>query len=203
MVDDDLLRSTVWRKAISLINLSGDRAIIGGGVAAAFCSLAFATYMISDRDRQPYFFGSQYLAIFAMPSHGVQVAAHPSPVLARLDAPSDSNGVDPTPTGSIPVEARPEPPDGAGLLPVRYRLVAANGDAAWVESELGFRQVKPGDTLAGLGRIASIEKRNGRWALITSTGSTLELRDAPFSSRDNEAGKDRFARPLIFGRQPQ
>ena len=188
---------------LGLMRLSGDRALIGGGFALAFCSLTFAGYMIGDRDRQPYFPGSEYLAIFARPSHGhgIQVAAHPAPLLARLDR--DAGGVDPMPTGSIRTTMRADPPDGAGLPPPRYRIVSAKGNAAWVESELGFRQVKPGDILSGFGRVAAIERRNGRWALVADSGSILELSDAVALSPAEQSPDGRFARWMIFGHQPQ
>jgi hypothetical protein len=178
-----------------------DHALAGGGFATAFCSLAFAGYMISDRARQPYFPGGEYLAIFAKPNHGFQVAAHPSPPVVRTTASNDSNGIDPTPTGSIASASRGEPPDGAALPTQRYRLVAANREAAWVESETGFRQVKPGEALPGFGRIATIERRNGRWTMTTDSGLALELQDD--AAAGDTKGDTRFARQMIFGRQAQ
>ncbi len=200
MADGGAPPSASWRKP--KFNLTSDRALAGCGVALALWSMAFAGYMISDRDRQPYFLGLEYLAIFTKPSHGLRVAAHPAPpaALARLDAPSDQNGVDPTPTGSIASATRADPPDGAGLPPPRYRLVSASRAAAWVESELGFRQVKPGEILSGFGWVAAIEQRNGRWALVADSGSILELSDAvSFSPAEQDPDK-RFARRMIFGR---
>jgi len=192
------------RRSKSLLKLTGDSALIGGGCALALCSLTFAGYMIGDRDRQPYFPGAQYLAIFAKPSHarGVQVAAHRSPSLARLNPPGDASGVDLTPTGSIRATLRADPPDGAGLPPPRYRVVSAKQNAAWVESALGFRQVRPGDVLSGFGRVAAIERRNGGWALVADSGSILQLSDAAVLSPAEQSPDGRFARWLIFGRQP-
>jgi hypothetical protein len=203
MAKDRHRSSAASRRARLRFDLSADHALISGGVAAAFCSLAFAGYMIGDRDRQPYIPGTEYLAIFSKPSRGIQVAAHPSPVLARLNTPEDPNGVDQTPTGAVRSTMRPDPPDGAGLPPTHYRLVAAKGEAAWVESEFGFRQVKPGESLPGFGRVAMIEKRNGRWAVVTDTGSMLELKDAPPLSRADEEPNGRFKRQMIFGREAQ
>jgi hypothetical protein len=203
MAGDNRRSSSVGRRPRLRFNLAGDGALAGGGVAAALCSLAFAGYMICDHNRRPYFPGGEYLAIFSKPSRGIQVAAHPSPALARLNTRDDPNGVDPTPTGAIPRAMRPEPPDGAGLPPSRYRLVAAKGQTAWVESEYGFRQVKLGESLPGFGHVASIETRNGRWALVTDTGSMLELKEAaPLSHADKEPD-GRFTRRMIFDRDAQ
>jgi hypothetical protein len=187
------------------VRFTADRALVGGGVAMAFCSVVFAGYMITDSDRQPYFPGLEYLAIFSQPSHGgrpVQVAAHPAPMLARLET-ADDVGVDPTPTGSIGPASRAEPPDAAGLPPPRYRIVSSNGEAAWLESELGFRQIKPGEVLTGFGRVSAIERRNGRWALVADNGSVLQLSESSGQPSEDDGPDRRFARPLIFGRQPQ
>jgi hypothetical protein len=204
MADINALTPNSPRKPRLWLSITGDRALIGGGVAMAFCSTVFAGYMIADTDRQPVFPGGEYLAIFSKPSHshGIQVAAHPAPMLARLEAPGDANGIDPTPTGSIGGAARAEPPDAAGLPPPRYRLVSASPEAAWVDSELGFRQVRPGEVLSGFGQVAAIEKRNGRWALIAISGSILELTEAGSSSLADQRPEGRFARPMIFGPPP-
>ena len=204
MSDSSAPPSEPPRQAKVSFRFTGDRALVGSGVAMAFCSVVFAGYMIADTDRRPYFPGLEYLAIFSQPSHGrpVQVAAHPAPMLARLETEGDS-GVDPTPTGSIGRPSRAEPPDAAGLPPPRYRIVSSNGEAAWLESELGFRQIKPGEVLSGFGRVLAIERRNGRWALIADNGSILQLSESSGQPSEDEGSDRRFARPLIFGRQPQ
>jgi hypothetical protein len=204
MTDASAPPSESSRRPKVRFRFSGDRALVGSGVAMAFCSVVFAGYMITDADRQPYFPGLEYLAIFSQPSRGrpVQVAAHPAPMLARLER-QDDNGVDQTPTGSIGRASRAEPPDAAGLPPPRYRIVSSNGEAAWLESELGFRQIKPGEVLSGFGRVLAIEQRNGRWALIADNGSILQLSESSGQPSEDESPDRRFARPLIFGRQPQ
>jgi hypothetical protein len=155
--------------------------------------------MIRDNGRQPYFPGGEYLAIFSKPNHRVEVAAHLAPTPARTAASNDANGVDPTPTGSIARLSSADPPDGAALPPQRYRLVAATRETAWVESERGFRQIKAGEALPGLGRIAAIERRNGRWTMTTDSGLMLELKDD--AALGDAKGDSRFSRQMIFGRQ--
>ncbi len=205
MADASAPKSEPGRKPKLNSNVTADRTLVGGGVAMAFCSVVFAGYMITDGGRQPYFPGLEYLAIFSQPSHGrpTQVAAHPAPMLARLESPGDANGVDPTPTGSIGASSPTEPPDAAGLPPPRYRIVSASRDAAWLENEHGFRQIRPGEALSGFGRIAAIERRNGRWALVAQSGSILQLSDSNTESFGDQRPQDRFIRPMIFGRQPQ
>jgi hypothetical protein len=205
MSDASAPRSGPPREPKFRFPVTTDRALVGGGVGMAFCSVVFAGYMITSNP-QPYFPGLEYLAIFSQPSHGrpVQVAAHPAPILARLETPGDPNGVDPTPTGSIGASGgRGEPPDAAGLPPPRYRIVSASRDAAWLESERGFRQVRPGEALSGFGRIVAIERRKGGWALVADSGSILQLSESDAQSFGDQGPGGRFIRPMIFGRQPQ
>jgi hypothetical protein len=204
MTDSNARPSESSRQPKVRFRFTADHALVGSGVTMAFCSVVFAGYMITDIDRRPYFPGIEYLAIFSQPSHGrpTQVAAHPAPMLARLETSGDS-GVDPTPTGSIGPASRVEPPDAAGLPPPRYRIVSSNGEAAWLESELGFRQIKPGEVLSGFGRVSAIERRNGRWALVADNGSILQLGESSGQPSEDEGPDRRFARPMIFGRQPR
>jgi hypothetical protein len=168
-----------------------DHAIAGSGVLAACCSVTFAGYMISDRTRQPYFPGIQYLSIFARPNHGVEVAAH-APDATAADSQAAKAGVDPTPTGSI-TAAKTDLIEGAS----RLRLLAANQDIAWIESDKGFRQVKPGDILPGLGRVLSITERGGRWLVHIEGGATLALASGAVNPLVS-ASDTRFARRMIF-----
>ncbi|HLW91263.1 MAG TPA: hypothetical protein VKS78_08190 [Roseiarcus sp.] len=183
-----------WRLRVTM-----DRVLTTGGVAAAFCSIAFAGYMIGDRDRQPYFPGQEYLAIFARPSRGLPVAAaHPSPPLAHVAASGDPTSIDPTPTGAIAPGA--DPPAGASPPDSHYRLVSVDRGEAWVENGTGFRKVKAGDVLPALGRVEAIEKRNGHWFLETASGVALELSDAALDPSSGPGPERRFARRMIFGR---
>ena len=177
------------------LGLTIDRALAGGGVAAAFFSFAFAGYMVADRGRQPHFAGQQYLAIFAKPRRPSPPAPS-APVLARAEAPSGPSGIDPTPTGSIsaPRSANPASP-AAPLPPSSYRLVAATPGHAWIESETGYRQVKPGDVLPGLGRIEAIEERDGQWVALTENGQAIGSGD---EGPPAQAADTRFKRRMIF-----
>jgi len=169
--------------------------LAGGGVAAAFCSLAFAGYMVSDKTRMPHFGGEEYLTLFASPRGGAQVARAAPPIAAvRDEARRADPAVDPTPTGSI--EAAPIARVGGASPNPHYTLVAASPSLAWLESEDGYRPVRPGDVVPGLGRVAAIEQRASRWVLLTDSGVQLQWIDAPAEAA--AAAGSRFSRPLIF-----
>ncbi|HYA72763.1 MAG TPA: hypothetical protein VEF36_06365, partial [Roseiarcus sp.] len=99
------------------------------------------------------------------------------------------DGLDMAPTGSIAHVA-------AGAE--SYRIVAVEAGAAWLSNGSEIRLVKPGEVAPGLGRVASIVKRDGRWTLVDESGATLLTSDKPEpQGRDN--GRGPFARRMIFG----
>ena len=161
------------------------------GVAIALSSVAFAGYMVADGDRPPRIAGMEYLSVFAKPNHSLAADAHAPPppaVAAAIDLAARS--IDPTPTGSIPdksAASRPVKlllsPDPVGapthyvdlkVLSSPYKLLdVANGEAL-IQSDIGFRHVRAGDTLPDFGRINTIEKRGDHWVLLTQNGAPLE-----------------------------
>jgi hypothetical protein len=195
----------------------GDLALAGTGVAMAAGSVVFAGYMLTQADHGPKVNGMQYLAIFAKPNG----ASHPSsshpmvidapgpapapaqagaPVAAAPPAPSPTaaapphvagDGLDMAPTGSIAHGAASAP----APTPESFRILAVEPGIAWLSNGSEIRVVKPGDVAPGLGRVASIEKRDGRWLLVGDSGAPLLTSDAP----GKKAGSPPFARRMIFG----
>ena len=51
-----------------------------------------------------------------------------------------------------------------------YVLREVRDGSALVEGRVGLREVVPGDTLPGVGRIRSMERRRGQWVVVTSNG---------------------------------
>jgi hypothetical protein len=152
-----------------------DLALIGGGVATAASAVAFAGYMTLSGDHEPYVIGMQHLAIFAQPSH----RGYSSHEAANLDT---------NPIGAIPPEIKDKV---AG-----YSLVGAQPGLAWLREGNRIFSVHPGDEPPRLGRVAAIERRDGRWALVDGKGATLivsSLAELP----DSTAGK--FDKRMIFG----
>lgn len=107
---------------------------------------------------------------------------------------------DPMPVGSIPATSVPKftPPkaapahsvqtpanlpdlpskQAAGEVPQRLRmpqhgyvLREVYRGMALVEGRNGYREILPGDYLPGAGRIRSIERRSGKWVVVTSNGT--------------------------------
>ena len=62
-----------------------------------------------------------------------------------------------------PLEKSKIPPNG-------YVLRDVQGGVAIVEDQSGIHQVVPGEMLAGIGRVQSIERHAGRWVVVTSDG---------------------------------
>jgi BMFP domain-containing protein YqiC len=90
-------------------------------------------------------------------------------------------------TGSIPAQPQPTRPRDPPALPMPsettravlqparipadgYVLRRVRDGAAVVESRAGLREVMPGDSLPGAGRVRSIERRGNEWIVITSSG---------------------------------
>jgi hypothetical protein len=61
--------------------------------------------------------------------------------------------------------------------PVTFKLVHAANGRAMMEDDSGLFIVQRGSVLPDSSSVVSIEQRDGRWVLITSTDQTLEVED--------------------------
>ena len=97
--------------------------------------------------------------------------------LARLE----KRSADPQPVASInstsvPKAGLPNLPPGPALaernrMPVNgYVLREVYRGVALIEGRNGFVEVHPGDVLPGAGRVRSIERRAGKWVVVTANG---------------------------------
>ena len=77
-----------------------------------------------------------------------------------------------------------------------YRLVAVEPGMAWLRNSVETRVVKTGDFAPGLGRVAAIVERQGRWTLLDDSGAVLLAADLPASPG---AAVNPFSRRMIFG----
>jgi hypothetical protein len=152
--------------------------------------------------------GLQYLGIFGAPRGRATVVATAAPAPARAAAPApaatriasagtappsraDSHqSIDMSPTGSI------SRGDDATPDADPYRLVAVEPGIAWLRNSVETRVIKPGDVAPGLGRIAAIVEREGRWTLVDDSGAVLLAADPPASPG---AAVNPFSRRMIFG----
>ena len=152
-----------------------DFALIGGSIAAAAGSVAFAGYMtMTAGDRSPLIYGMDHLAIFAQPSRHL---GH-----------DEAQPVDASPVGALPPGAK-DHVEG-------YSVVGAQSDFAWLRNGNRIFAVHIGDEVPRLGRVAAIERREGRWTLLDLNGNVLI---AAAKSEIMAPGPGRFEKPLIFG----
>ena len=170
--------------------LTADRLLGASGVVIACSSLAFAGYMLADKDRPPRIAGMEYLSIFARPSHSVATAAPiEAPVVAQATNQPAVPEIDPTPTGSILDQAASGRPVNLILTPVRnieaktasspYAIVSVSNGQALIANQAGARRVRAGDVLPDFGRINAIEKRGDHWVLLMQNGAPLEWPQRP------------------------
>jgi len=153
-----------------------DFALIGGSIATAAGSVAFAGYMtLTVGERGPLIYGMDHLAIFAQPSRG-------------LSHDDSSQSVDATPVGALPPNVK-DHVEG-------YSLVGAQSDFAWLRNGNKIFAVHIGDDVPNLGRVASIELRDGRWMLVDIKGNPLL---AASKTALPPPGRGRFEKSLIFG----
>jgi hypothetical protein len=88
---------------------------------------------------------------------------------ARLDTAASETTGSTSITYSAPPAATGSQP---GIIPVIEGWVLRNvyGGSALVEGRPGLIQVMPGDNLPGVGRVESIRREDGRWAVVTTRG---------------------------------
>jgi hypothetical protein len=158
------------------------------GLALAVASGSFAAYMISDVGRKPSFAGAEYLTVFAkLTPSGNGSETDP----ARPQSPDpESSAADDFPTASIPSKTVPGPGElpttpvrtatgftaGAATTLRDYVLRSVTKGVALVESPEGLREVRPGTILPLAGLVTSIEKRDGKWVVVTVRGLIREAR---------------------------
>jgi hypothetical protein len=79
----------------------------------------------------------------------------------------DGRRIAPSPNATVPGTTLPFP-----ALPVLEGWVLRDvyRGTALIQGRAGILQVVPGDNLPGLGRIESVQRRDGRWIVVTSRG---------------------------------
>lgn len=103
---------------------------------------------------------------------------------ADREVASDVTGSIPTArSASVPIP-RPAPHIAAAagrpaIVPT-WRIVRTRGGLVDVEGRDGIYEVVPGAVLPGLGRVASVERRDGRWVVVTPKGLIVSAHDRPY-----------------------
>jgi hypothetical protein len=161
-----------------------DLALTLAGVATATGSATFAGYMLATNDRAPLINGLEYLALFAQPRGATRARPEtPAPPVATA-------GLDFAATGSIAPGSRGAAASG------NFEVVAAESGLIWLRKGAAIFAARPGERVLGLGRIAAIVRRDGRWIALGEDGTPL-LSDAPARTSEGEAGHP-FAKPMIL-----
>lgn len=156
------------------------------GLTMATASASFASYMIATAPAEVTGWGSKGFPIFVrmdkrnadpdashlLPGEGVATVAALEPPALLQSGPTivASQAVDPTPTGSIPIERdiTRTPRSTAPLVEFKVRNVV--GDHALIEHRSRLSLVRPGSILAGAGEVLSIERQGEGWVVRTASG---------------------------------
>jgi hypothetical protein len=152
------------------------------GSALAGLSMAFAIYMLAYGGGKARIYGMEHLAIFAQPRGSGGVVGGP-----LRPAPEASPAVDMSATGSLAAPASKPTPN-----PRPVEIVAAEAGRVWLSIDGAIQAARPGDVIAGLGRIGAIVPREGGWVLIDDKGKEL------LSVAKGANGAALFARDRIF-----
>lgn len=163
-----------------------DRIIGWSGAMLALAAAFFPWYVFVNEDK----FGLE--ALRAMVS---QEAAVPS----RRATSSDSSGgipdrtakavlppaEDSLVTGTVPAEESADSDDGEQAVPAQpfpaaprgFRLLKVIKGQAMIEDATGIYVVHKGDVLPDQTKVADLEQRDGKWVLVTDTGTTYRAVD--------------------------
>ncbi len=90
--------------------------------------------------------------------------------LLEIDAFSTGN-VDDRPTGTVPLAQQPFPGEQA---PPRFRIVHIENGRAMLEDDSGLWLVQIGGKLPDGSRVATIERRDGAWVVVTDKRMVLK-----------------------------
>ncbi|WP_027056838.1 hypothetical protein [Mesorhizobium erdmanii] len=106
---------------------------------------------------------------------GGVVASRSAPLTAK-DLPNTS--IDLFATGAVPKDAAPAQPPGDQPFPAdvaKFRMVHVANGRAMIEDDTGLWIVQRGSTLPDSSTVSSIEQRNGKWVMLTSTNQVIQL----------------------------
>jgi len=106
---------------------------------------------------------------------GGVVTSRSAPLTAK-DLPNTS--IDLLATGTVQDEATPAQPPGDQPFPAdvaKFRMVHVANGRAMIEDDTGLWIVQRGSTLPDSSTVSSIEQRNGKWVMLTSTNQVIQL----------------------------
>ncbi|ODA96941.1 hypothetical protein BFX40_31580 [Mesorhizobium sp. SEMIA 3007] len=106
---------------------------------------------------------------------GGVVTSRSAPLTAK-DLPNTS--IDLLATGTVQDDATPAQPPGDQPFPAdvaKFRMVHVANGRAMIEDDTGLWIVQRGSILPDSSTVSSIEQRNGKWVMLTSTNQFIQL----------------------------
>ena len=154
----------------------GDLIMATLGVALGLTCAVFPWYIFFNQEQ----FGVQAIKFGGRGGNaGRSVAASgPGSGAQPFDQAPPDEDLDPFATGTLSSGAQQGAPGLDQPFPVAvptFRLVHVANGRAMIEDDAGLWVVQPGTVLPDASRVRAIEKRNGRWVLVTSTDRVLEM----------------------------
>ncbi len=148
-----------------------DLALKSAGVACAVGSVCFAAFMFTHQQGDPRVFAIKDFAIFAQPNRlgAVEDAVKTAAETRRWRWRGHAVSIDMTPVGAVRLR-HSETPDRRRQV----RIVELNADNALLETREGYRRVRVGDQMPGLGKIIGIRRMDGYWIVVASLRSLAQ-----------------------------
>ena len=156
-----------------------DLVIAALGVVLGLTCALFPWYIFFNQEQ----FGVQAIALGGRGHNAGRIMIDPrtGDELADAAAQTMKKNLDLFSTGTV--QTKPETPENAPGLEdqpfpseaAEFRLVHVANGRAMIEDDAGLWVVQQGATLPDSTRVKSIEKRNGRWVLVTSADRVVEL----------------------------
>lgn len=163
---------------------SGDKLLFGSGIALSLICAFFPWYVFLNQDQ----FGVRTVQLGDIPASG-ETSGNNTPA-ARIDAPLATEDVvsqlklDEFTTGTLPDDSEHDAPEDKKAEPreqpfptieLPFSLVHVANGRAMFEDESGLFVVQRDSLLPDSSRVQSIEKRDGRWVVVTSRGRVIEV----------------------------
>lgn len=124
-----------------------------------------ATKLAATGDRLEQAEKDQSARLVALTAQIEKRAAAPAPAPVVAPQAAKPAAPEPTETGAIPDKPKPSPAEGWAVREVY------DGVAVLEDRKRRLVEVGPGDTVPGVGRIESIERRGKTWVVVTKQGT--------------------------------
>lgn len=154
----------------------GDFVIAALGVTLGLICALFPWYIFFNQEQ----FGVQAIKFGGTGTNsgregGGVVTSRSAPLTAK-DLPNTS--IDLLATGTVQDDATPAQPAGDQPFPAdvaKFRMVHVANGRAMIEDDTGLWIVQRGSILPDSSTVSSIEQRNGKWVMLTSTNQLIQL----------------------------